>query len=203
MYRHSPNVEHSSKCRTPTFKLHPHVCKFFRTSRKIFLNVGVLHFDECCIRWMSIQGAHNWLIYLKAIDTLGEYCKYSKSRPSPQRGLGHNPSRGLGQTPAAFLRRSRPRFGLEPQLPAYMIQSSQPVLSAVERVVKFVWTKFGGWAVRARIASEPERSEDRRPPIQIGFRKIWRGSGETKPVARLNPESLKSPPPPPWLCHWH
>ncbi len=43
------------------------------------------------------------------------------------RGLGRSPSGGLGaEPPATFMRRS----GAEPQLPAYMIQSSQPVWSA-------------------------------------------------------------------------
>ncbi len=66
VYRHSPNVEHSSKCRTPAFKKYfgaypksfVHVwfsmvyncihmyAKLFGQAAKYFLNVSVLHFDE-------------------------------------------------------------------------------------------------------------------------------------------------------------
>ncbi len=85
---------------------------------------------------------------------------------------------------------SRMGFWAEIQLLVYMIQSSQPVWSAVSHQICLnrVW-QVGCEGSR----SDPERSEgerseaeDRSPPSQTGFRQIWRWGGETKLVAWLN-----------------
>ncbi len=65
-----------------------------------------------------------------------------------QQGLGRSPNGVLGESPAGF--------GAKPQLPAYMIQSSQPVLSVVGSSNLPESSLAGGLASER---SEPERSE--------------------------------------------
>ncbi len=73
------------------------------------------------------------------------------SGPEPQRGSG-------GRAPSYIL---APGFGAEPQLPAYMIQSSQPVWSAARSQICLnpVWRVGSeGWRSESE-RSEAERSE--------------------------------------------
>ncbi len=77
------------------------------------------------------------------------------------------------------------------------------VLYCSPRVVKFVWIQFGGWAVRARLCSEPERSEGERSEAedrsQTGFRQVWRRDQTGGLIASCI--SLMFPPSS-WLRHW-
>ncbi len=82
-------------------------------------------------------------------------------------GSALNPTRGSRpQTPSCT------GFGVEPQLPAYMIQSSQPVWSAVESS-NLSESSLGGGVGCGDTRSEPDRSdgergeaEDRSTPSQ-------------------------------------
>ncbi len=123
-----------------------------------------------------------------APDPVGDF----RPRTPPERGLGRrpngvwgDPSGGLGaESPATFLRRIRPWvWGKAPN------DSIKPTGLVSQRGAKFVCIQFGGWALRARVASpngprlSAAKPQDRSPPSQTGFRQIWRRSGETKPVA--------------------
>ncbi len=95
------------------------------------------------------------------------------------------------EPPATFLRRSRPGVWAVPQLPAYMIQL--PVWSAGRSQTCLNPVLAGGLRGPERSEDERSEAEDRIPPSQTGFRQIWRRSGESKPVARLNHDKLKVP----------
>ncbi len=107
------------------------------------------------------------------------------SRAPPERVWARASTGSGGQAPSYIL------VAKEPQLPACMIKLSQPVWSAVESS-NFVRSQFGAWAVRARVASPDDlrvsdpAKLDSDPPSQTGFRRIWRRSGGTTPVALLN-----------------
>ncbi len=105
---------------------------------------------------------------------------------SQERGLRHPPGPHLngvwGGGPAGF--------GVEPQLPAYMIQSSHQVRSAASCQIWLnpVWRVGCEGELRASVARpngprvSSSEAEDRSPPNPTGFRQIWRRRGETKPL---------------------
>ncbi len=99
----------------------------------------------------------------------------------PKLGDGLPFRRGSGKEPLLHTcGEASPGFGAEPQLLAYMIQSSQTVSS---RVVKFVCIQFGGWAAepeRPEVSPAKPRTAAHRAKLESD--KFGDESGETKPV---------------------
>ncbi len=157
------------------------------------------HLSRC----PTYRGCLTHKTYAKKAAQLIEVSHVAKSHLSRfDCSIGAVPQTLLGlRPPDSLLRRVCGRapsgFGAVLQLPAYMIQSSQPVRSveSSNRQISSTSSRQVCPNPVRRVGCEgprnkPERSEgerneaeDRSPPGQTGFRQIWRRSGETKPVA--------------------